>query len=219
MLCFVAGCQRTATTYGHLCPKHTAHQRTYGHPEQVPVRRLELRPYREAVRPIIARNRTTDALKITEERWTELLRRCGPVAAGTDGRTAFHRPTTAAAQALVKLGKEASFDDVLETVAAVLLLQERNPRRFKSDRAFSVELARAVRGLGTLAVATQWDQKAGKVRGVYRRFPLPASLALAELVVTAIGMTAKRIVATVQAEEARKVRLEGEYRASLEGIA
>ncbi|MCA3247357.1 MAG: hypothetical protein ING29_12870 [Azospirillum sp.] len=178
----------------------------------------ELRPYRQAVRPIIARNRTTDALMITEERWTETLRRCGAYAE-TDGRTVFHRPTKQAAQALVKLGNEAAFDAVLETVAAMLLLQERDPRRFKSGRAFSVELARVVRRLGTLAIVSQWDQRAGRVRGVYRRFPLPASLALAELVTTAIGLAAKRIADTVQAEEARKVRLEGEYRASLEGIA
>lgn len=219
MNCTVPGCQKAAGRYGQLCPKHIARKRTQGHPEQEPVGRYELRPWCRAVRPVIARNRDREAMKITEERWQHLLARCIPLTDGRDNRGIVHWPTTQAARALLQATKEAAFEEVLETVAALVLLRDTNPRRFRSDEAFNVQLARAVRRLGTTAVAWGWDQKAGKSRGVYRTFPRRSSLALAEMVLEAIGLTVGRIVATVKAEAERKARHEGHYRAALAEIA
>lgn len=219
MNCIVPGCQTAAGRYGQLCPKHIARKRTQGHPEQEPVGRYELRPWCRAVRPVIDRNRDREAIKITEERWQQLLAHCVPLTDGGDTGGHVHWPTTNAARGLRQATVDATFDAILETVSALVLLRETNPRRFRSDEAFNVQLARAVRRLGTTAVAWGWDQKAGKQRGVYRTFPRRASLALAEMVMEAIGPTVGRIVATVKAEQERKARHEGHYRSALAEIA
>lgn len=219
MNCFVSGCQREAGKYGHLCPKHAMRKRRQGHPQQDPVKRHELRPWCREVRPVLDRNRRREAIKITEERWEALLARCPALVDGRDTGGIVHWPTVQAAKALLQAAKDASFEAVLETVSAMLLLRDTDPRRFKSDDALRVQLARAVRRLGTTAVAWGVDQKTGKTRGVYRTFPHRASLVLAEMVLEAIGPAAGRIVATVKAEAERKARHEGQYRAALAEIA
>ncbi len=218
MYCNVPGCHATAGRYGRLCPKHVARKRSQGHPEQEPIGRFELRPWCRAVRPVIDRNRHREALKITEERWQNLRDRCALLADGSDKGGIVYWPTTQAARALLKATEDAKFDAVLETVSAMVLLRDTNPGRFKSDEAFSVQLARVVRRLGTTAVAWGWDRKTGKTRGVYRVFPRLASLELADMVLDAVGPTVGRIVATVKAEAELEARREGHYRAALAEI-
>jgi hypothetical protein len=168
---------------------------------------------------VLDRNRHRDAIKITEERWEALLARCPALTDGRDTGGTVHWPTVHAARALLQAAKDAPFEAVLETVSAVLLLRDTDPRRFKSDDALRVQLARAVRRLGTTAVAWGYDHKTGKTRGVYRAFPHRASLVLADMVLETIGPAAGRIVATVKAEVDRKARDEGQYRAALAEIA
>ncbi len=218
MHCKAPGCTREAGRYGRLCPMHIVRQRTHGHPQQAPVNRKELYPWLDSVRPIIDRNRHKDGIKIAEERWIELLKRCGNYAVHGDGKGHVNHAVRKACESLCALAREATFEEVFETVAALLALQAYEPRRFVSDAAFSVQLARSLRRLGTTSVGSYYDRNTGKMRGVYRKYPRHASLYLARLVIEAIGGAAMCISKAVLSDWERTARLNGQYLASLAEI-
>ena len=53
-------------------------------------------------------------------------------------------------------------------VLAVYVMQELDPRRFRSDPGFRFQLVRRVRALADVNAGQRWDDKAEKVRRVYR---------------------------------------------------
>jgi hypothetical protein len=154
-------------------------------------------------------------MKLTAERWERLCEQArASVAAAESGRP-VDTVDLRAARALLKIDSAAPFDAVLEVVAALVLLRDTEGHRVKGDGAFVIQLARCLRKLGRVDVATYWDQRANRVRGVYRDFPVRAAMLLANRTLDAIGPTAGRIVATVKAAAAHEERLEGRYRAAL----
>ncbi len=215
MHCSVPGCRAARSRFGPLCKNHVARKRRQGHPEQTPVSSLELRPYREAARDVIARWRNHDAIKITAERWERLGEQSRAIIAAAESRGVANMVDLKAAKAVLQIAEAAPFDVVLEVVAALVLMQGTEGHRFRSNGAFVIQLARCLRKLGRVGVATYWDQRGKRVRGVYLDFPVRTSVLLANRALAAIGPTAGRIVATVKAAEAREHRLEGQYRAAL----
>lgn len=215
MTCSVQGCRAARSRIGPLCRNHVARKRRHGHPEQTPVSSLELRPYRAAARAVIARWANHDAIKITAERWERLCEQARASVAMAESGRPFNKMDLRAARALLKIADAAPFDTVLEVAAALVLLRDTEGHRVKGDGAFVIQLARCLRKLGRVDVATYWDRQANRVRGVYRDFPVRAAMLLASRTLDAIGPTAGRIVATVKAAAVREERLEGRYRAAL----
>jgi hypothetical protein len=74
---------------------------------------------------------------------------------------------------------------VIDTALAMYALWEQRASRFKSDKAFSFQLARRVRGLAPVNAGSHWSAKEGRMKTTYRDTPprvlecLSASLALA----------------------------------------
>jgi hypothetical protein len=73
-----------------------------------------------------------------------------------------------AALEILKLHNGADSADVIETVVAMYVMQDQEPRRFKSDAAFTTQLVRRVRGLTALNADTWVDPATGKQKRVYR---------------------------------------------------
>lgn len=209
--CNAVGCGKPTGRYGPYCGKHAARRRSQGHVDQSPVSRRELVPYLAIVRPIIARNRHTEAMRITKARWERHLEDCRAVME----RATVHWPTWHAARAILSVAQEVGFEAVLETVCAAFLFVRRDQHRFRSDEAFAVQHARLVRRLGTTAVGTKADPRTGKAEGVYRAFPLNASITLHDTIVQVIGPLVARII---RAAEAEKQEAES-YRETLKEIA
>jgi len=209
--CNATGCGKPTGRYGRHCSKHSARRRSQGHVDQSPVSRRELAPYLAIVRPIIARNRNTEAMRITKARYERHLENCLAV---TEAAT-VHWPTWHAARALLSAAQKADFGAVLETVCAVFLFREREQHRFRSPEAFAVQHARLVRRLGNTAVGTKVNATTGKAENVHRAFPLNASVTLHNTIVRVIGPLVAQIVkqAAVERQEA------ADYREALAEVA
>lgn len=68
---------------------------------------------------------------------------------------------------------------VVETCLAMVLLWSDAPQRFRSDLAFSHQLARRVRGLTDVHAGTYWNAKTQRTGRVYRDVPPRTTLVLA----------------------------------------
>jgi hypothetical protein len=68
----------------------------------------------------------------------------------------------------LRIGKNVQARDVIETALAIYVMQDQEPRRFKSDQAFRTQLVRRVRGLTRLNADAWTDAKTGKRKLVYR---------------------------------------------------
>jgi hypothetical protein len=69
---------------------------------------------------------------------------------------------------MLLIGKSVQPRDVIETVLAMYVMQDQEPRRFKNDQAFRTQLVRRVRGLTVLNADAWVDPVTGKEKRVYR---------------------------------------------------
>ena len=83
---------------------------------------------------------------------------------------------------------------------------ELEPRRFRSDQAFWVQLARRVRGLTDVNFGERWDNARGKVRRCYRELTPRANITLGQMA----GRDARGWWAAHRAEAAGGVGPEGQ---------
>ena len=65
-----------------------------------------------------------------------------------------------AAEEVLKVAEVATPRDVIETVLAVFVMQELDPRRFRSDPGFRFQLVRRMRALADVSAGQRWDHKA-----------------------------------------------------------
>jgi hypothetical protein len=68
----------------------------------------------------------------------------------------------------LRIAKGVQPRDLIETVLAMYVMQDQEPRRFKGDQAFTTQLVRRVRGLTRLNADSWIDTKTGKRKLVYR---------------------------------------------------
>ena len=76
---------------------------------------------------------------------------------------------------------------MIETVLAVYVMQELDPRRFRSDPGFRFQLVRRVRALADVNAGQRWDHKADKVRRVYRELTPRAVATIGQWLADALG--------------------------------
>ncbi|MGE3992531.1 hypothetical protein [Pseudorhodoplanes sp.] len=217
-VCKVQRCEAAASGYGVYCPKHKANDRRHGAPTQKGITKSNLKPYREMVSQRVLKNAENPVWRKAEERWLTVVR----LAEGVIGRFASGRPGFAwerrAAVEVVKLSQHVAAREIVETTLAVYLMQDLEPRRFCSERAFRTQLVRRVRGLAEVNSGKWLDPGSGKVRRVYDELPPKVTDAIAEWVVAALGGIGVYL-AKLESEKARKEEQEAmELAEALEGV-
>jgi hypothetical protein len=146
---------------------------------------------------------------VAGDRWAALVDEAREVASDyLDRGKAMPRWKAKAAQTVVSLHEDTTSRELLVTVAAMHLLRESRPARFKSDRAFGFQVTRRCRNLTTASRGTWWDEQSGKVRHVYRTPPEAEVLALAGHLNTAFGALGLALARVVLEEQRKAGELE-----------
>lgn len=137
-------------------------------PEQEAISVAELKPYVAWLEAWIARRKSGDTIrKHLRELWKAAVTWAEGETRAHAGRLAkaYHRGTW---RDILKVAGEVDADKIAMTCVAMVVMREQHPSRFKSDRAFWVQLARRFRTLTDHHVATYWDNAQGRQKRVYR---------------------------------------------------
>jgi hypothetical protein len=185
--CHAPGCTGPTTGYSTLCDHHKQAQRRHGHPAQTAVSSQELKPYVALVENRRKKNPSSDAWTILTARWEAIVQRSREVLSRYSSGKPAHRATVAAAHHLKTIADNSESWDVVRTALAMYLLQDAQPRRFRSDSAFDYQLTRRVIRLAPVNAGTYWDNERGKVKKVYRDVPPRVTEAIAASLKEAFG--------------------------------
>jgi hypothetical protein len=214
--CGVNGCQQRTSAFGRYCNGHKTRARRHGHPAQLAVTKPQLGPYLKAGRRRIKKNADSPLWSALEGRWEALVTYCkGEVAEHRTGRP-FIRHVRQAAIAVVKIAEDVKARDVIETVIALYLMQDQEPRRFRSDRAFQAQLVRRVRALTERNIGVYWSAADGRNKRVYRDLPPKVAAVMGQWLAEAFGSAGLK-VALLERNEAEATT--AERRAVLDALA
>ena len=168
--CRAPGCSSpAASSFAAFCSPHRSAFRRHGAPDQRAITKAQLKPYLKLVKARMAKNPDSPAWVTLDERWRALedIAR-GIVAASPKGR-AGSRYERAAAYEVIKLADDVKPRQVVEVATAMVMMWEMEPRQFRSDRAFWIQLARRVRGVTDMNFGERWDNAAGTGEAVLPR--------------------------------------------------
>jgi hypothetical protein len=119
---------------------------------------------------------------------------------------------------VVKLGEHVGAVEVVETAFALFLLQDQQPRRFRSDQAFRFQLVRRLRGLTALNAGSWFNHKTGRTHRAYCELTPRAVVTIAKWVTEALGGVALYLAKMEREEaEARQQRVNA-LRSGLEAL-
>lgn len=191
--CTAPACSRETSAWGRYCNTHKSRARRHGHPLQQAVTKGELRPYLTAVDAVVDRNTDSPLWELAGQRWDALVRHCQATVAAYWAGKPMRRWDRLAAEEIVKLAEHVDAQVVLRMVCAVYLLQERDPRRFRSDDAFRHQLVRRCRGLTDVNAGTWFDNATGRVKRAYRDLAPKAALAMGGMLAEVLGPVGTKI--------------------------
>jgi hypothetical protein len=196
--CSVNRCGKQTSGFSTHCEAHKRALRRHGHPEQKGVSVFELKPYRARTAARRAKNPTNPTWALLVARWEALTAhaaaRLDAVAMGVPGPS-YERQ---AAEQLVTLRDAVSADAVVDVALAMFAMAENRPARFKSDKAFDIQLSRRVRGLAEANASSHWDAKEGRMKRTYRDVPPRVMASMAESLKLAFGVAGMRLAALDQ---------------------
>lgn len=201
--CKVPGCQSKGSRYGRLCNVHKSRARRHGHPLQEGTTKQELKPYIEAVKGRFQSRPDSNAMAETEQRWYAQVETCKAIVAGYYRGQPTQRNQLIAAQEIIKVSEAVPAALIIETVIAMYLLADADPRRFRSDEAFLFQVVRRVRALTDLNVGTWYDPDLSRTKRVYRDLSPKSCQQMGLMLVSTLGIAGLYIAS-----------LECEYRAS-----
>ena len=205
--CRVPGCSMpAASSFAAYCGPHRTALRRHGAPDQKAITRARLAPYLKMVKARIGRNAENIAWVTLDERWRALVDHAEGVLARFASGKAGVRFERMAAQEVVKLAKEVEPRVVVEVTAAMVLMQEFEPRAIRSDAAFWIQLARRVRSLTDLHVGERWDNVRQRVRRHYREMSPKAAIIMGRWLAEALGVGGQHIARVEQAEREKKAK-------------
>jgi hypothetical protein len=98
-----------------------------------------------------------------------------------------------AAHEVTKLAEDVPPRQVVETVLAVIMMLELEPRRFRTDRAFKTQLVRLVRAQTDVKFGEKWDSATSKVKRWYKELPPKATAIMGQWLIDALGAAALRV--------------------------
>ncbi len=167
-ICNVPGCSvPTSTKFGQYCRPHVAQLRRHGAIGQTGITKADLKVYRHIVNARLEKNKDKPLLTQLEARWGAVLTYASTVREEARSKPMVRFRREAAIETL-RIGNNVKPRDVIETVLAMYVMQDQEPRRFKSDQAFRTQMVRRVRGLTRLNADAWTDAKTGKRKLVYR---------------------------------------------------
>jgi hypothetical protein len=218
-LCSVPGCGKPTSGYSKHCSHHRQSLRRHGAETQDGVTVHELRPFIKRVAARYAKNPSSEAWVILRHRWETLAAQARSTLDKYLAGTPASRTTIEAADQIRAVADNVSPDEVVHTALALYLMQDEQPRRFRTDRGFSFQLVRRIRGLTAINAGAYWDQKANRPKRVYRDLPPRVVETLAGWLTEAFG-AAGVMLARREQQDAEKQRDEGKRLASaLEDLA
>lgn len=166
----------------------------------------------ERVRARASKNVDNPVWSLLEGLWHDLGRQAQSV-------LAFHqqgRPGAAherrAAQEIVKLTTSVEPKEAIETVLAMVMMWDQEPRRFRSDAGFQSQLVRRVRALADMNIGVYFDDSSGRAKRVYRDLPPRVVKTMADWIIKVLGGPALQIARL----EVRDREAEGRRRQELQ---
>jgi hypothetical protein len=120
-----------------------------------------------------------------------------------------------AAQEIRKLAADVEPRAIVEVVAAMVVMQEFEPRRFRSDRAFWIQLSRRVRALTDVNYGERYIHATGRVKRVYREMTPDAMRMLGQWLAQLLGIGGQHIARLERQEAERKVNEREQLQAAL----
>ncbi|MDY8109213.1 hypothetical protein U0C82_08655 [Fulvimarina sp. 2208YS6-2-32] len=123
-----------------------------------------------------------------------------------------------AARELLRIIEGANSRPAIDAALAMFMMQELEPRRFRSDRAFWAQLVRRVRGVADVSVGRRWDHRADRVRRVYSEVPPKALEYLQAWIVEAFGMAGLRLAELEAKEMDQNARQREEHQSALKEL-
>lgn len=185
--CRAPGCTASTTRYGHFCPTHKSNLRRHGHPEQSAVTKAELKPFVALVRKRIEKNAENATWAHCEARWLAVADHARGIVAQAQRGLPGNRHERIAAQQVAALADTVSPRDIIETTFAVFLLQDHDPRRFRSDDAFRAQLVRRLRGLSEGNIAEWTGSSDGRPKRAQRDIPPKSAAIIGQWIAEAVG--------------------------------
>lgn len=186
-LCRAPGCAKPATRYGNFCTTHKSRWRRHGDVSQQGVTKEALKPYVALVRARIVKNAGNPIWATCDARWLAIVDHARGIVGAVERGLPGNRSERVAASAVVKLADHVEPRAVVEAVLAVYLMQDQEPRRFRSDDAFRVQLVRRVMRLSEVSADSWQDQRTGRIRRAYRDFTPRAASIIAGWLAEALG--------------------------------
>ncbi|WP_147282354.1 hypothetical protein [Microvirga subterranea] len=119
---------------------------------------------------------------------------------------------------LVKLSNAVEPEDVVQTVLAMYLLQDQEPKKIKGDKAFLTQMVRRVRGLTNLNAGTWTDNATGRTKTAYRELSPKAVERLGMKLAIAFGPAGLTLAKLERKDHERKMRELTEYHQALGDI-
>ena len=203
--CRVPSCTRpAASSFAAFCGPHRTALRRHGAPDQKAITKARLEPYLRIVKARIARNADNVAWVTLDDRWRALVDHAhGILATFASGKPGI-RFEKLAAQEIVKLAGEVEPRAVVEVTAAMVVMLEFEPRVFRSDDAFWLQLARRVRSLTDLHFGESWDNQRQRVRRHYRDVSPRAAVTMGRWLAETLGIGGTHIARVELAERSQK---------------
>jgi hypothetical protein len=212
-LCRVSGCcSPTSSRYSIYCSTHKARFRRHGAVDQEGITKANLNPYLRLVQARIEKNLESPLWPQLNARWDALADHARSLLAH---RGAMPRHERIAAQELQKLTDAVPPQQVIETALALFIMQELQPRRFRSDRAFRTQLVRRVRGLTDLNAGSWFDHQTGKTKRAYKELSPRAAMVLGQWLADAFGGAGLHLAMLEQTEVDKKQQEQRALHASL----
>jgi len=186
--CRAPGCGARTTRYGVYCTTHKSRLRRHGHPEQRSITKADLKPYLKLVRKRIEKNADSPLWAQCEARWQAVVVHAQGILAAYRGGQTSYRYERIAAQEVAKLAADVEAREVIETICALYLMQDDQPRRFRSDDAFRFQLARRLRSLTECNCGFWHDHRTGQMKRAYHDIPPKAVALFSQWVGQSIGV-------------------------------
>lgn len=207
--CRVIGCERPAKGHSVRCDAHQTAYRRHGDAEQKGVTAHELKPWVAMVEALLKRKPLWSGIVVAADRWAVVVEEARDVSADYVERgKAMPAWKARAARTVLGLADDATSRELLVMVAAMYLLRESRPARFKSDRAFSFQVTRRCRNMTTVSRGSWFDEASGQVRHCYSTPPENEVLALGRWLNDAFGTLGLALARAVMTEQKKADELD-----------
>jgi hypothetical protein len=174
--------------------------RRHGDPRQEGITKAQLEPYVKLVEARISKNAANPVWAQLDDRWQVLTRSAEEtLSAYHNGRPGLRQEVRAASE-VKKLSDAVEPREVIMAALAMYLMLYQEPRRFRSDEAFTTQLVRRVRGLSEVNVGVWYDNKTNKMRRVYRELPPRVVQVIAGWLIPVLGGVGLKLVELEKAD-------------------